>query len=170
MELLGGNRSACPCPRTPAAGLYRGVGSSPLKPGCDRSSPLRLPLPFFFLESQTLPGGSGDGAADRVGGGPWREVLVHPSSSIAQRRLARGGMPGPLGGTAASRKNKTRRSEARRLPRRAGFPTRSRGQAGTEGPRRKGKKSLGERGERASPGRGNSFAMLINKRLIKTAL
>lgn len=39
-----------------------------------------------------------------------------------------------------------------------------------EGPRQRRKESLRALGEDANQGRGNSFAMLINKRLIKTAL
>lgn len=48
--------------------------------------------------------------------------------------------------------------------------TNSRGSEGMEGPRQGRSESLRALGEDASQGRGNSFAMLINKRLIKTAL
>lgn len=57
-----------------------------------------------------------------------------------------------------------------RFMKEVGSSTNSRGSEGMEGPRQGRSESLRALGEDASQGRGNSFAMLINKRLIKTAL
>lgn len=64
-------------------------------------------------------------------------------------------------------KNNAEHSEARRLGGELGVLSTPEGMGR---PRRRGGESRGALGEHAGPGRGNSFAMLINRRLIKTAL